>query len=218
MIQFLCPSGKAKRGRPKDLSKRAAILEAAQKLFLAGNFERVTMDDIAAMAGVSKLTLYSHFGEKEALFAESFRSYTLQQLPDTLFEVEAKMPVREALTRLARQYFATITTHGALRGFCLLSSDKLGETKVSKTLWREGPVRAHLMLEQFLKARVASGELELRDPLAAAGHFLSLVRGRFHPEIAFNLTEYSAEQIDAHVLDAVDCFCRAYETRPAAHD
>ena len=51
-------------GRPKDPGKRAAILDAAKRLFVSQGFERVSMDQIAAEAGVSKLTVYSHFGDK----------------------------------------------------------------------------------------------------------------------------------------------------------
>ena len=59
------PSGP---GRPKDLGKRSSILEAAKRLFSMEGFAGVSMDQIAAEAGVSKLTVYSHFGDKEALF------------------------------------------------------------------------------------------------------------------------------------------------------
>ena len=58
-------------GRPKDLGKRAAILDAAKRLFLVQGFTGVSMDQIAAEAGVSKLTVYSHFGDKESLFADA---------------------------------------------------------------------------------------------------------------------------------------------------
>ncbi|KAG1258263.1 hypothetical protein G6F65_015638 [Rhizopus arrhizus] len=44
-------------GRPKDLGKRAAILEAAKALFIEQGYTGVSMDAIAAQAGVSKLTV-----------------------------------------------------------------------------------------------------------------------------------------------------------------
>ena len=58
-------------GRPKDLGKRAAILEAAKSLFVDQGYNGVSMDSIAAQACVSKLTVYSHFGDKETLFTEA---------------------------------------------------------------------------------------------------------------------------------------------------
>ncbi|MFJ8663148.1 TetR/AcrR family transcriptional regulator [Streptomyces sp. NPDC093795] len=47
--------------------KRQAIVRAARALFLREGFG-VGMDAIAAEAGVSKVTVYNHFGSKEALF------------------------------------------------------------------------------------------------------------------------------------------------------
>ncbi len=56
------PSDKA---RP---DKHHAITQAASDMFLAEGFDRVTLDQIAQRAGVSKQTIYSHFADKEALF------------------------------------------------------------------------------------------------------------------------------------------------------
>ena len=61
-------------GRPKDLEKRAAILAAAKRLFPLSGFEGTSMDAIAAEAGVSKLTVYSHFTDKETLFVAAIRA------------------------------------------------------------------------------------------------------------------------------------------------
>jgi TetR/AcrR family transcriptional regulator of autoinduction and epiphytic fitness len=50
--------------------KRVAILGAAREEFLLCGFEAAGVDSIAARAGVSKQTLYNHFGSKEALFSQ----------------------------------------------------------------------------------------------------------------------------------------------------
>src|SRR5690606_40902510 len=76
----------ASPGRPKDLAKGAAILEAAKRMFTLHGYERTSMDLIASEAGVSKLTVYSHFGDKDALFAAAVKSHCETQLPDALFE------------------------------------------------------------------------------------------------------------------------------------
>ena len=63
-------------GRPKDPAKRLAILEAAKRLFMQNGYDGSSMDAIAAEAGVSKLTVYSHFTDKETPV-----SYTHLTLP-----------------------------------------------------------------------------------------------------------------------------------------
>ncbi|WP_457395457.1 TetR/AcrR family transcriptional regulator, partial [Roseateles sp. P5_E1] len=92
------PAAKASGpGRPKDLGKRAAILEAAKSLFVEQGYNGVSMDSIAAQAGVSKLTVYSHFGDKETLFTEAVKSTCVAMLPDALFVTDAEGPLRDQL-------------------------------------------------------------------------------------------------------------------------
>src|SRR4249919_3573319 len=50
--------------------KRRAIVEAATAAFLRGGYLGTSMDEIAALAGVSKQTVYKHFADKERLFTE----------------------------------------------------------------------------------------------------------------------------------------------------
>ena len=54
---------------PRSVRKRGAILEAATALFLRTGYLGTSMDEIAALARVSKQTVYKHFADKESLFA-----------------------------------------------------------------------------------------------------------------------------------------------------
>lgn len=50
--------------------KRQRLLEQAERLFLEKGFKAVTMEEMAAAAGISKMTIYNQFQSKENLFAE----------------------------------------------------------------------------------------------------------------------------------------------------
>ncbi|MEP6899717.1 MAG: helix-turn-helix domain-containing protein, partial [Rhodanobacter sp.] len=67
------------------MEKRAAILSAAKALFIRNAFAGTSMDAIAADAGVSKLTVYSHFGDKDNLFREVIRSRIQDLLPEETY-------------------------------------------------------------------------------------------------------------------------------------
>lgn len=54
--------------RPAKRTRRR-ILDAAYELFYRKGFTRVSVDEIAASAGVTKRTLYYHFESKDALLA-----------------------------------------------------------------------------------------------------------------------------------------------------
>ncbi len=58
-------------GRPRSEAAHAAILEAALRLVTRRGFRAVTVNEIAAEAGVGKMTLYRHWPNKAALVMDS---------------------------------------------------------------------------------------------------------------------------------------------------
>src|SRR3984957_10945617 len=88
-------------GRPKDMEKRAAILAAAKALFIRNAFAGTSMDAIAADAGVSKLTVYSHFGDKDNLFREVIRSRIQDLLPEDIYSFDPSADIGDILNRIA---------------------------------------------------------------------------------------------------------------------
>jgi AcrR family transcriptional regulator len=76
----------AVRGRPRDPARDAAILDAALKLIAEIGYERMTIDALAARAGVSKPTIYRRWpGGKPELTVAAMRAFQEQRapLPDT---------------------------------------------------------------------------------------------------------------------------------------
>jgi AcrR family transcriptional regulator len=63
------PADNESAGRRRDsAATRAALLAAAQELFAERGFERATVRDIAARAGVNQALLFRYFGNKDELF------------------------------------------------------------------------------------------------------------------------------------------------------
>jgi AcrR family transcriptional regulator len=60
--------------------KREQILQGATRVFLHHGYAGTSMDRVAAKAGVSKQTIYSHFQDKEGLFAALIERITTRQL------------------------------------------------------------------------------------------------------------------------------------------
>jgi AcrR family transcriptional regulator len=63
-------------GRPRSLEADEAILEAAVDVFAEVGFEALTMEGVAARAGVGKNTLYRRYPNKLDLVVSAVRSYT----------------------------------------------------------------------------------------------------------------------------------------------
>ncbi len=74
-----------KIGRPRSEATRNAIVTAAYGLLLESGFSAVTIEGIAARAGVSKATIYKWWPNKAAVVLDGFFAATeaLLQVPDT---------------------------------------------------------------------------------------------------------------------------------------
>ena len=71
-------------GRPRSAEAHAAILRAALELAVSGGLSGLSMEAIAARAGVGKATIYRRWKTKEALFAEAIGSIAVMpDIPDT---------------------------------------------------------------------------------------------------------------------------------------
>lgn len=198
-------------GRPKDPVKGAAILEAAKRLFVEQGFEGASMDQIAAEAGVSKLTVYSHFGDKETLFAEVCRAYCEQQLPGSMFDC-AGLPLRGCLLQIGHAFVGMVMAPEAIAGHRILCTPQVAETQVARLFWESGPSRVQQKFAQLIAQRVAAGELEIDDVPRAASQFFVLLKGDSHARQVFGCSEGGCDA-EAQVAAAVDMFLRAYAVR-----
>jgi len=209
------PRPAAAPGRPKDLGKGHAILESARQLFTAQGFDATSMDQIATGAGVSKLTVYSHFGDKETLFAAVVKSYCDQQLPDVLFDAHPGLPVRERLLEVARAFFGMISAPEAVAGHRILCSPRMTDSPLPRLFWEAGPARVQAAFTELLRRRIAAGELEEIDDVArASAQFFTLLKGEPHARMVFGCCPGMARrEAERHIEATVDMFLRAYGRR-----
>jgi TetR/AcrR family transcriptional regulator, mexJK operon transcriptional repressor len=206
------PPRQASPGRPKDLAKGAAILEAAKRMFTVHGYERTSMDQIASEAGVSKLTVYSHFGDKEALFAAAVKSHCETQLPDALFEPSPETPLRERLQEIARAFFAMVSSPEAIAGHRIMCTPQITSSPLPALFWKAGPQRTQAVFASLLQRRVEAGELEIPDVQMASSQFFALLKGEVHAQMVFGCCG-EARPVEDHLNACVDMFLRAYGHR-----
>ncbi len=88
--------------------KRQNILECAKRLFARYGYKKTSLDDVAKEADVVKGTLYYHFADKEALFAEVLRSES--QIVIDRFEAvvsHSQSPVKQ-LAEIVTEHLAAL--------------------------------------------------------------------------------------------------------------
>jgi len=84
----------------RKTQSKEAILKVALELFEQHGFSRVCIPEIARQAGVSSVTVYNHFGNKEELIKEIFKVFLDNLLDSYRKIIEAKMPFEEKLETL----------------------------------------------------------------------------------------------------------------------
>lgn len=199
-------------GRPKDPNKGVAILEAAKRLFVELGFDGVSMDQIAAEAGVSKLTVYSHYGDKESLFAAAITAKCEELMGDGLFAPDPGKPLREQLLSIARAFFVLITSEEAVAIHRVVSTQP-PPAKLGKLYWEAGPRRVQLGFESFLGEQARQGALELPDIHRAASQFFCLIKGELHAQMLCGCARFDAGDVEGHLQATVELFLRAYAPR-----
>ena len=100
-------SAKRLPGRPRSDAARSAVLEAAYGLLEEGGFSRLTMEGIAARAGVGKATLYRWWPGKGAVAMEAFLAAVSPKVAFPCTD-SAVADVTAQMLRLAEAYRGTI--------------------------------------------------------------------------------------------------------------
>ena len=191
--------------------KAETVLVAAKRAFLEGGFGAVSMDTIAREAGVSKATVYAHFGSKEELFGavigreceRYFASFSAGELDPG--------DVRASLMMLGRRFLELVLSPDAIALHRIMLSEVTRFPVLGEVFWRAGPERQRTQIEAFLQSAKASGALSLPDSRLAADQFVGLVRADIQLRQLLRLEpELSRGEIYAAVGAAVDTFIRAF--------
>jgi len=186
--------------------KRSAILAAAAEQFRTHGYENASVDGIAALAEVSKRTVYNHFPSKETLFAETILQMFESSAGMLELSYRRDLSLREQLEELMRQKMRSL----ADRDFLDLARVAIGEAihAPERTL----PILARLgELEEgvtrWIRAAQDDGRLKPGDPGFAA----TLLQGQvktfaFWPQIAMGAAPLAQVEQERVIDAAVSMF------------
>ena len=187
--------------------KHLLIVEAATRVFLDFGYGAASMDAIAAEAGVSKQTVYSHFGAKEALF-EAIIEDKCDQLLAPVFE--AFRPGQDharALNEVARRFLSVILAPPSTALFRVIVAESVRFPELANAFYRAGPQTAVDNLAGYLKELNKAGVIATNDPVASARQFFALLRGDLYMRRLLDLApEPTAEEVAAVAGEAVSAF------------
>ena len=199
-------------GRPKNLKKRQDILQAAAELFPAKGFANVSMMEIAERAKVSKLTLYSHFNDKEDLFTQSVIDCCEQQLPPSSFQLPANLSLEQALIAIGNGFLELVMDDKAISLHRMMIAQTSIDIQQSELFFKVGPERMLTEMQEFLVKANSSGRLNIAQVEHAAEHFFCLLKGLSHMRVLMGLSKAPSKQArEKHVAEVVTLFIRAFQ-------
>jgi TetR/AcrR family transcriptional regulator, mexJK operon transcriptional repressor len=203
-------------GRPKDIARREAIINAARHLFASQPFDLVKMEAIAELARVSKTTVYSHFRDKETLF-ETIVLATSDQMISSLSSPEQAGGLRERLLAVGIVVLSVILGSDICTMAHTLPAALRANRELADRFYAAGPGRVRAALAAIIAEAAEQGELAVDDPDRAADDLVSLWEGSMPAKIAFGLVGLSTpEEIRLRAERGTDVFLRAYRATEGA--
>lgn len=194
--------------------KRRAILQAARTVFLRHGYGGASMDEVAAVAAVSKQTIYKHFLDKRGLFEAMITADirdTEALTRDLLGSLRTTRDLAGDLRQFARRHLREITQPHLVRLRRLIIAEAERFPELTRTWYANGPERAHAVLGDLFRALEERGLLRVPDPVLAAQNFNWLVlsiplnRAMFDPTHTFDQAD-----LDGYADEAVRLFLAAY--------
>jgi AcrR family transcriptional regulator len=199
-----------KRGRPRDPERVKRVLDAAAGQFIEHGFARASVEAIAKLSGVSKVTIYSYFPTKEALFEAAVGSRTdvvLASLPPGA--LDSSNP-EVALTMIGTSFLKLMRSDDTLGSFRMMFAAAGEHVDACKAFYREGPEKLVRQVADYLRAANAAGSLSISSPDEAADQFLALFLGSGHIRAMLGLVK-PKESEDANLVHSnVALFIRAF--------
>src|SRR5262249_35615466 len=162
---------------PRSVRKRNAIMRAATSLFLRQGYNDTSMDQVAALAAVSKQTVYKHFADKYSLFSEIVLDVTgtVESFIAALAVLQQTHALESDLRELARWYISSVTQPRIIQLRRLVISEAVRFPELGRRYYERAPKLSIDALADCFQRLAARGLLQIDDePQLAAYHFAYL--------------------------------------------
>ncbi|SHK02972.1 transcriptional regulator, TetR family [Geosporobacter subterraneus DSM 17957] len=151
----------------RNKKKYKKLLEISEELFWKYGYHRVTMDEIAKAAGISKATVYTYFPTKDDLFLEVLKSNTDYHMEKIMEKIDANYHTFDKIDCLYT-YMLNIAKEFPM----ILSKDIMERMNVLEKLSEYKTQKVLLMWKHILEDGIQKGEIRALDVDFAANLLL----------------------------------------------
>ena len=200
-----------RRGRPANEALGRTIVDAAYELFVELGFQATTLDKVAQRARISKLSIYRHFENKEALFGAAIAARCHQFAPLALSEgVDGS--AEDQLMAAGSSLLRTLLNPDVRSVEAMVMADKTNQKSLGKLHYDAGPAHVIAQIEALLRQLHARAVLKVPDPRQSARLFAALFKGSDLLMIARfdEARAESDEEIESYCRSAVAMFIAAH--------
>jgi len=166
-----------RRGRPVNEALGQTIVEAASELFTELGFQATTLDKVAQRAKISKLSIYRHFENKEALFSAAIVAGCQQLFAPQALSEGVDGSVEDQLMAAGTLLLRTLLRPDVSSVEAMVMADKTNQKSLSKLHYEAGPAHVIAQIEALLRQLHAKTLLNVPDPLQSARLFAALFKG-----------------------------------------
>jgi TetR/AcrR family transcriptional repressor of mexJK operon len=198
-------------GGGRSTRKRLAILEAGRAVFMRGGYGGASMDEIAAVAKVSKQTVYKHFADKENLFTEIITGDMEERSQELMQALLDSEEAEGDLRQLARRHMAIIVRPEVMRMRRMVIGEADRFPELARAWAQSGIGRGLANLAERFVGLARLGLLRVEDPLLAAQHFNWLILSiplniaMFDPD-----AEFTPDELQHYADEGIRVFLAAY--------
>ena len=192
-----------------DLGKSEAIIDAAIEVMTERGLG-ASLDEVARRAGVSKQTIYNHYGSKADL-ARDIADRRLHEVRAVLDAPGALDRPAETLVGYARLLLQSVLNARGVALYRMAIAAVPTLPEVAQAIYEAGPRASRLRLADYLRRETEAGRLATPDPLEAAEFFSGMVLGRFQTRALLGVEVSMTEaEVERAAREATARFVRAY--------
>lgn len=188
---------------PRGELRHAALLEAAQAVFLEQGYEGASIEEIVRRVGGSKASLYSYFGSKENLFWEVLNQLSDRFMTELAVPTQADEDIEGTLAAIGRRFLTIFLDPQRCRLFRTMIAESARFPDLSRAFFERG-MRARRAVANYLQLQHEAGRIDCPNAEMAAMQFLELVKGPPHSRVLLSLPPFpEGFDPEAHVTAAV---------------
>ena len=165
------------RGRPRSFDEMGAI-EKATQVFWSKGYDGVTIDELVAVMGVGRPSLYAVFGDKRAIFLRVLRAYAERKGALAAKTLLSPQTLRDSIASFLRYSVESSTEKGSARGCLLICVAPLVNDAEVQRFLQNAAAEGAALLERRFRDGISAGEIPSDFPVAArAIQVTDLARG-----------------------------------------